>query len=383
MPDMTNNDNRSSLKPLIIGAALVAVVVIQFNSIASLRKEVASLRGQIEPTASKPKRSKSGTVLNSSREPSTTTIVTADTGDLESRLLAVEENMTSLNKNARHLMDRGQVPPDAEQAEIWKARFLEGTTPNRAMFETLRRLRTNDLFDDSMAAHAATLLSQSTNNGVTRALLDSLRGAKNPALKPAMLALAAESTEGSVRYRAVYNLREFLAEDPSVEQALWKIASEDKSGEVRRRAEESLRRVPLTDERQTTLAARVTNTGLSFDERWSALRVLGYSKGADLSGVAASLVQSMNSASDDETKLAYIRAFDDVNHDDFMLPLVNSVQDSNPEVRLSAADALVDYKDKDPAVMEWLRMLAKDDPDERVRKEAMRAFQRQQQRRRR
>lgn len=132
----------------------------------------------------------------------------------------------------------------------------------------------------------------------------------------------------------------------------------------------------MTDARQADLAAKVTNPGLSFDERWSAFRVLGYSKEADLSQVALNLVQSATTAPDNETKLAYIKAFDDVNHTEFMIPLVNSVQDADPEIRLRATDALVDYKDKDPNVMEWLKMLAKSDPDERVRKEAMRAFQR-------
>lgn len=384
MPVMTAQSlpsNRpSAFWPLVIGMGLVVLVLFQFNSIAGLRQQIAELRAQQE-AATKPSRGKVSRAPRPDRAASLPTAITADTGDLESRLLAVEENMIALNKNAKHLMDRGQVPPDAEQAEVWRARFLNPETPIRTMFGTLRLLRSNDLFDETMAAHAATLLAQSTNTTRTRALLDALRGAENPALKPAMLALASDSKDGSIRYRAVNNLREFVGDDPAIEDALWKIAAEDTSREVRGRAEDALRRVPMTEQRQATLAARVTNNGLSFDERWSAFRVLGNSKDADISQVALNLVQSANAAPNDEATLAYIRAFDDVNHNEFMVPLVNSVQSANPEIRLRATDALVDYKDKDPNVMEWLKVLAKDDPDERVRREAMRAFQRTQQRR--
>lgn len=358
---------------MIIGMVLVALVLFQFKSLASLRSKVADLEQQLGKPAAKPK-----SIIQRATRPdrSTTITVAADNGDLASRLLSLEESVVSLNKNAKHLMDRGQVPPDSEKAEEWKAKFLATTNPDRSMFGTLRLLRSNNLFDDAMATHAATLMMNSTNFGTVRAMVESLRGAKNLALKPAFLALAADSKDSRTRWNAVNNLREFAADDAEVEQALWDIATKDSSREIRGRAEDALRRVPLTEARQNDLAAKVTNTGLDFDERWSAFRVLGYSKNADVSEIALNLVQSANAATQKEDTLQYIRAFDDVNNSEFMMPLVNFVQSTDAEIRLKATDALVDYKDKDPNVLEWLKVLAKEDPDERVRKEAARAFQR-------
>lgn len=383
MTDKFDNSRGSpSFLPLAVGIVFVALLLIQYRSIAALRAEVAALRTQ---QATPPKTS----IRKASVRPSSAdrdaqkpvAIVAVDNGDVESRLITLEESFAALNKNAEHLMDRGQLPPSEEKGREWQARFLDPNTPVKTMFGTLRLLRANGLFDDTMANHAANLLSQSTNNGVTRALLDSLRGAGNPALKPAILALAASAEDGAIRWRAVNNLRDFAASDPVVEAALWKIAREDKSSDVRGRAEDSLKRIPMTEVRQLELSQRAANLGLSFEERWSALRVLDSGK-ADLSQLAVSLVQSSQAAPDLETKLAYIRAFDDVNRPEFMLPLVDAVQDGNAELRLRATDALVDYRDKDPNVKEWLKVLAESDPDPRVRKMAERAFQRPQGRRR-
>lgn len=387
MTDLPANSRRAStFWPILIGMVLLALVLVQFKSIAALRGELAALKQQSPSVSASPTSGKNAPVTSHSIRMESPVIIQGQAnGDLESRLQSLEQNLASLNKNAQHLMDRGQVPPNDEKAAEWK-NFFAGAdlgTDTRKLIGTVRLLRSNNLFDDTMAAHAATLLTQSTNSGVTRALIESLRGVKNETLKPAFLALASDSKDGRIRWNAVNALREFAEQDPTVEGALWKISSTDSSGEIRRRAEEALRRIPLTDERQADLAAKVTNTGLDFDERWSAFRVLGYSKGADLSQVALSLAQASSVANDDETKIAYIRAFDDVNHDEFMVPLVNSVQDPSAEVRLRATDALVDYKDKDPNVMEWLKVLMESDPDARVRKEASRAFQKQQQRRRR
>lgn len=387
MNDISNNSNRASaFWPILVGMVLVALILVQFNSIAALRSEVAGLKQQQNAASTKPTKP-SGTALSSRAKRSAAPVViqNADHGDLASRLQIVEQDLASLNQNAQHLMDRGQVPPDETKAAEWKTFFANAdlSTDTRKLVGTIRLLRSNQLFDDTMAAHAGTLLTQSTNNGVTRALIESLRGIDNVNLKPAFLALANSATDGRVRWNAINGLREFADSDPTVEATLWKIAQNDSSRELRSRAEDALKRIPMTDARQADLAAKVTNTGLDFDERWSAFRVLGNSKEADLSQVALSLVQSSSVAADDESKIAYIRAFDDINHEEFMVPLVNSVQDPSAEVRLRATDALVDYKDKDPNVKEWLKVLMESDPDPRVRKEAARAFQKPQQRRRR
>jgi HEAT repeat protein len=76
---------------------------------------------------------------------------------------------------------------------------------------------------------------------------------------------------------------------------------------------------------------------------------------------------------DPEARIKFFQAFDDVNHPDFMLPLVQGLQDQNAAVRLRATDALIDYR-ANATIMQWLKVLAESDPDPRVRQEAARAF---------
>ena len=56
-----------------------------------------------------------------------------------------------------------------------------------------------------------------------------------------------------------------------------------------------------------------------------------------------------------------------------MAPLVYGLQDPNANVRARAADALSGYK-SEPAVAEWLRYVAQNDADSRVRREAEQAL---------
>jgi hypothetical protein len=371
MSESNSNSSRFPIWRTVIALTAGLLLLVQYQSIAALRVEVEALRSS-QSAANAPK----GRVTRAARPASgssPTTIIMA-AGDVEDRVAVLEEHVALLGKNAAHLMDRGQVPPDAEKIAEWKERFLNPDTPFKSMYGALKLLRANKEFDDAMAAHAAQMLSSSTNNGIIRALLDGVRGINSPALKPALLALAAESNESSIRSRAILGLREFAADDPSVEAALWEIAKGDESKDVRARAEDALRRVPMTETRQAMLTQQVANAGLPFDERWSALRILGGSKNTDITQLAASLAQTSQTTTDPESQLAYLKAFDDVNHPEFMLPLVKLVQSENAEVRLRAADALVDYKGMDPNVIEWLKVLAESDPDPRVRKEATRAF---------
>jgi hypothetical protein len=374
MTQNTPNSGRFPVWPTVIALTGALLLLIQYRSIAALRAEVAALRVEATPSESKGRVTRAARPAKPANAGADTTSFVMASGEVEDRVAALESHVAILGKNASRLMDRGLVTPDATKLAEWRDRFLDPEITLRSKLGTLRLLRSNKAFDETLAGHAALLLSQSTNSGSTRSLLEYLRGASNPALKPALLALVAESEDGAIRARALSNLREFAADDPNVEAALWKIAKEDGSKEMRARAEDALRRVPMTDSRQALLSQQVANSSLPFDERWSALRVLGSSKSTDITQLAASLAQTSQLASDPESQLAYLKAFDDVNHPEFMLPLVNLVQSENADVRLRAADALVDYKGMDPNVIEWLKVLAKSDPDPRVRKEATRAF---------
>ena len=264
MTDLPENSRRAStFWPILIGMVLLALVLVQFKSIAALRGELAALKQQSPSVSASPTSGKNAPVTSHSIRMESPVIIQGQAnGDLESRLQSLEQNLASLNKNAQHLMDRGQVPPNDEKAAEWK-NFFAGAdlgTDTRKLIGTVRLLRSNNLFDDTMAAHAATLLTQSTNSGVTRALIESLRGVKNETLKPAFLALASDSKDGRIRWNAVNALREFAERIPA--KAPLKISTDSSGesvGELRKLAS-----LPLTDERQADSKSWAINTGLTL-----------------------------------------------------------------------------------------------------------------------
>jgi hypothetical protein len=291
--------------------------------------------------------------------------------NLEWRVAALEDSVNRLNDGADHLMDAGELPASAEKLAEWRLAFMNPNLSAEERLSALRMVRRNEGFTEELASAAAGWLASSPGDGTTRSLLQALRGESSPALKAITLQLATTSEDNGVRRRAVENLRGYL-EDPNVEAALWELADSDFDDGLSRAVLNTLRRAPVTDSRVATLQARALNASSSLDTRIASMRLL-QSANQDISSVAPSLAQTAQSVQERDELISLFRAFDDVNDPNFMLPLVNGLQHNDAEVRVRAADALMDYRDE-PNVVAWLEMLAESDPDPRVRQEAMRVF---------
>lgn len=296
---------------------------------------------------------------------------------LTDRVAALEQSVAFLSMGAEHLMDRGEIPPSDAKAAEWRTTLLNANLPTNDRISALRMLRRNGLFDDTAARTAANWLLSSTDSNEQRSLLENLRGVDNAALKQVTLDLASRSEDTRVRERAISNLREY-GEDPQVEATLWRMLASDESRDVQGRIVDTLSRFPMNETRASKLRSEALDPYAPIEKRVASMRILQSGR-QDISDIALPLAQAATQAADSQTQLQYIRAFDDVNHPEFMVPLVNAVQNEDPGIRLRAADALVDYRN-DPIIKEWLVHLAKNDPDPEVRQEAARVYSRNGQR---
>jgi len=205
-----------------------------------------------------------------------------------------------------------------------------------------------------------------------REVLRQLDGVTNAALKAPMMAQLAQETNSNVRQEAIENLRPFV-NDPEVESRLWQLLK-DPSAHVREAAEKALRHGPLTETRADSLRQRALDPQTPLDERLTAARAL---RDAEVSApeVTKALVEFAKNAQDPIERAKLFRALDNTDDPALMLPLVNALQDPNPVVREKAADALSGLAKKEPAIQQWLRYIAENDADSRVRREALRALE--------
>jgi hypothetical protein len=89
--------------------------------------------------------------------------------------------------------------------------------------------------------------------------------------------------------------------------------------------------------------------------------------------MVSQLAAMAESTTDPIAKAKLLGSFNGLTEPGLMLPLVNGLQDPDPIVRQKAADSLGSYSD--PRVIEWLEHVLKNDPDDRVKREAHRALQ--------
>jgi HEAT repeat protein len=174
-----------------------------------------------------------------------------------------------------------------------------------------------------------------------------------------------------VRKEAIENLRLFV-NDAEVETRLWQLLK-DPNADVRREAEQALRHGPISETRAAALRQRALDPQSPFDERLTAMRAL---RDANVNApeVTSALVELAKTAQDPHERAKLFRALDGSDDPALMLPLVNGLQDPNPVVREEAADALSELAKKEPAIQQWLRYIAENDADPRVRREAFRAL---------
>jgi HEAT repeat protein len=106
-------------------------------------------------------------------------------------------------------------------------------------------------------------------------------------------------------------------------------------------------------------------------------------EGNDNGNLAPEVINEMMNLAQTADPLARAKLFDafDGVRDPALLPsLVQGLQDTNPNVRESAADALSSYSG-DPRVQEWLKHVVQNDSDPRVQREAQEVLEESQRRR--
>lgn len=290
---------------------------------------------------------------------------------LNERVAALERAVAQLSKASEYLMDRGQIPLASNKLAELQQKFMDPATSERERLQTLRVLRRNGPLTDEVIQTALSWIQTATNNALREDIVQQLGGSTNSLLRGPMIQLATSDPNPDVRERAVQNLRRLVG-DPQVEALLWNLVLTDADGGVREQAEEALREGPMSDARLAALRNRAVDANSSLDERLLAVRALQGAGGA-APEVAAAFAQMVQSTADGAAKARIFNAFDGSTDPNMKLPLVNGLQDPDPTVRQSAADALSGYK-ADPAVIEWLRYIAQNDADPRVRREAQQAL---------
>jgi hypothetical protein len=294
----------------------------------------------------------------------------ADDG-LPARVDALEQAVARLTKASDYLMTRGQIPLESNKLAELQQKFMDPNTSERDRLQTLRVLRRNGPLSDEVLQHALSWIQTSTNNALREDIVQQLGGSTNSLLREPMIRLATSDPNPDVRERAVQSLQRMVG-DPQVEALLWNLVLTDTDGGVREQAEEALREGPMSDTRLAALRNRAVDPNSSLDERLIAVRAL-QGAGASASDVTAAFAQMVQNTQDANARARIFDAFDGSTDPNMKVPLVFGLQDPNPSVRRSAADALSGYK-ADPAVIEWLRYIAQNDTDPRVRREAEQAL---------
>lgn len=360
-----------TLLVFVVAAGLAGALVVQQSSLSRMRGDLAALKAV---DASRPEASAADTsseprgLFARSERPA---VSAADNARVEQRLAAIEEAVIRLTKATEVLMERGQLPLSEAKAAELKKKFLDAGLPDNERIQALRLLRRNNGVDDAVTAGALSWMRSSTNSQMVASVLNQLDGLDNPLLRGPLLQFASTSTDPRVRRQAIENLEHF-AGDPAVDALLWKTIQSEEDPGVRRQAENSLRNGPMTDARIADMRQRAMNTTASVEERVTAFRALSNAK-ADVGDLAAMMASTALAAQDPRQRAQIFGAFDGMSNPTLGPALVQGLQDPDPAVRRSAADALSGLNG-DKAVSDWLRYVSENDTDPRVRREALQAL---------
>ena len=366
-------------KFIVIVVLLIAVAsfAIQQRTLNTVREELLAVRKQlneVEDMASRRTRpsGQSSSTLMSRETGVSTAPAAALNGQVEDRLVAIESTLADLKSGSRYLMDRGQLPPDAEYVALMKAKFLDPNSTDSERIKALRVLRRGDALGDAELAFTANWMQTLGDDRVREDLLRNLNGITNAVLKTPLVQLASTSTDARVRQQAVENLGRFV-DDPQVDALLWDIMKNDPEQRVRDQAINNLRRGPYTETRVASLSQHAMDPQATMDDRLLAARALRYAQ-ADAPQVMQSMAQLAQPGQDLKTRLRVLEAFDGTSDPAFTASFIQGLQDPDAKIRRQAADSLSGLK-ADPNVAQWLQYMAQNDPDERVRQEAIQALQ--------
>ena len=366
--------SRTVLGWIVGGICVLGLGAVQVKQMSAFRAELADLRAHLqgqdsqEPSTSSPTRAQKPVVIQGN-------------SGLHGRLANLERAVADLSKASEILMDRGVVPPSEDHLAQLRNKFFDPTASEADRLRSLRMLKRNQRqLDDEVVTHALNMLQTSTNGNNRRALLQQLDGVTNAAMKQPLMALLDSEANGNLREELVDVLSDF-ASDPTVENKLWQLALHDADGDVREEALDALEDRPPTPERVQQMRDSALNAQASLDERLLSMRALREADALPPEVINEFAILAQNSP-DPVTRAKLYRAFDGINDQSLMAPLVNGLQDPNPVVRENAADALGSFA-SDPRIQEWLNHVIANDADPRVKREAHAALEQSQRRARR
>lgn len=355
----------------VLGAASHFQTVSKLeNRIEQLEQKVISAHSQSESAlaASKAARRSSSSASSGA--------TAYDDSRLSVRVGEVEESITELKQATDYLMERGQIPLAERKIEELLAKLNDASLPDAERLNALRLLRRNRSLDDTGMQTTLVWLQASTVEGTRREILRALEGATNAIMAQPMMTLAASDPNNGIREQAAENLQAFV-NNPQVEQFLWAQLQTETDPRTRQEILDALSRGGATPERIASLQMRAQNPAASLDERLLALQALRRSN-TDVQQIIASFAATAQSTQDAGVKARIFGAFDGMSDPALKVPLVYGLQDTDARVRERAADALSGYS-ADPAVQQWLRYVADNDADPRVRREALQALEQQRQ----
>jgi HEAT repeat protein len=290
---------------------------------------------------------------------------------LSARLATLETAVTEMQRLSQYLMENGRAPLDERMREEMARRLIDPAATDQQRLRALRLLREGGALAETAVVAAVDWLNTATNSGLREDILSELEGMTNSVLQSPLLQLALNDADEDVRSQAIENLGRF-ATDPQVEATLWSVLSKDPSNDVREEAANELARLPVTDARRVALEKLALDPNASLDLRLVALQSLQRAN-AKAPDTLAAVAQVAHTSDNPAERARWFEAFDGFNDPVLKAPLVHGLQDPNPMVRESAADALSAFR-SDPAVMEWLKYIAMNDADPEVRREALQAM---------
>jgi HEAT repeat protein len=352
---------------LLLGAlAVVGVVVAQYAQMNRFRAELATLRAELRGTDDAP------VTVSPTSGSQRITGASDRTAGLHARLANLEQSIAYLTKATDSLMERGMIPPSEERLAELQQRFFDPSASDQDRLRSLRLLKRNQpQLSNEIVTQALSMLQTSTNVGSRRDLLRQLDGVTNAAMKGPLLAMLDSETTGNVRENLIDVLSEF-AGDAAVEAKLWELAINDPDEDVREEAQDALREGSATPERVAKLQQKALSADASIDERLISMRALREAN-VPMPEVISEMANLAQNSPDPVTRAKLFEAFDGINDQNLMAPLVNGLQDPNPVVRESAADALSSFA-SDPRIQEWLNHIIQNDADPRVKREAHQAL---------
>jgi HEAT repeat protein len=366
--------NRSTMMKrlllLLAGCGLLALWAAQNHSLKTVREELAGIRQELDGW-----RSQSGRPV---RTPSPATSVSreparASTTDafLEQRLASLEQTVSDLEQESRYLMDRGQLPPNADYLAEMRNKFFDPSITDRDRMQALRLLRRGNALDDAVLQYTANWLQAIPEDRMREELLRNLEGLTNGILRDPFIQLAAQSGDARVREQAVDNLRRYLG-DPQVEALMWDRYRNDPERRVRDEAASALRGGPYTETRIAALRQYAVNAQAPLEERLLAASALRSAR-TEAPEVIAAMAQLAQSLNDTGQRLRVFQTFNGTSDPTFIPAFVAGLQDANPAIRRQAANSLSGLRSHQ-TVAEWLRYIAESDPDPNVRRDAASAL---------